>query len=88
MAMENHVHSFKRTHPLKGGQVDPEGITYIGDGSWSVILSECKPTLIEELFVKKGLEFHVWVLTIDIPNSKMDVIAVKPSGEILDSFTL
>jgi hypothetical protein len=32
--LEHHDHTFKRTHPLKGGLVDPNGILYLGDGSW------------------------------------------------------
>lgn len=33
---EHHSHSFKRTHRIKGGRVDPEGVLYLGDGSWGV----------------------------------------------------
>jgi acid phosphatase type 7 len=35
-AFEHHNHTFKRTHPLKAGKVDPSGILYLGDGSWGV----------------------------------------------------
>jgi acid phosphatase type 7 len=31
---EHHDHTFKRTHPLMDGRVDPNGICYLGDGSW------------------------------------------------------
>jgi hypothetical protein len=33
-AFENHNHAFKRTHPIKAGQIDPTGVVYIGDGGW------------------------------------------------------
>lgn len=33
-AFENHNHAFKRTHPIKAGQIDPDGVVYLGDGSW------------------------------------------------------
>jgi hypothetical protein len=35
LVLEHHDHTFKRTHPLKGGSVDEKtGIVYLGDGSW------------------------------------------------------
>ncbi len=36
MAFENHDHAYKRTFPLRGGEIDPRGVVYIGDGSWGV----------------------------------------------------
>jgi len=52
VAMENHVHSFKKTFPLKNNSVSmDDGVIYIGDGSWAVIIDEChEPTDILELF--------------------------------------
>ncbi len=35
-AFEHHNHMYKRTHPIKGGKVDPSGVTYLGDGCWGV----------------------------------------------------
>lgn len=35
-AFENHNHALKRTHPIKDGKVNPEGVVYYGDGSWGV----------------------------------------------------
>ena len=35
---EKHDHTYKRTHPIREGEVDEEeGIIYIGDGAWGVI---------------------------------------------------
>lgn len=36
VAFENHDHVFKRTHPIRDGKVDPNGIVYMGDGAWGV----------------------------------------------------
>ncbi|MCB1108261.1 MAG: metallophosphoesterase, partial [Chlamydiia bacterium] len=33
---ENHNHTYKRTYPLLGSQPHPNGIVYLGDGSWGV----------------------------------------------------
>jgi len=34
VVLEHHDHTFKRTHPLKGGHIDKYGVIYLGDGSW------------------------------------------------------
>lgn len=36
LAFEHHDHTFKVTPPIKDGKIDPEGVVYIGDGSWAV----------------------------------------------------
>lgn len=44
IVLEHHDHTFKRTHPLTGGQVDrATGITYLGDGSWGKLRIPKKP---------------------------------------------
>jgi hypothetical protein len=35
-AFEHHNHTYKRTHRIKEGKVDPTGVIYLGDGSWGV----------------------------------------------------
>ncbi len=37
VAFENHDHTYKRTHPIRNGQIDETGIHYIGDGAWGVV---------------------------------------------------
>lgn len=34
---EHHDHAYKRTHPMLDGRIDPNGIVYLGDGSWGKI---------------------------------------------------
>jgi acid phosphatase type 7 len=37
VAFENHDHAYKRTHPIRSGQVDyAHGVMYLGDGAWGV----------------------------------------------------
>ena len=36
LAFEKHDHTYKRTHPIRNGQIDDSGIHYIGDGAWGV----------------------------------------------------
>lgn len=36
VAFENHDHVYKRTFPIRNGQIDPTGVIYLGDGNWGV----------------------------------------------------
>ena len=38
IAFENHDHAYKRTHPIRDGQINHNnGVIYIGDGSWGTV---------------------------------------------------
>lgn len=41
--LEHHDHTFKRTHPMRGGSVSRDGIVYLGDGSWGKLRSPKDP---------------------------------------------
>ena len=43
VVLEHHDHTFKRTHPLKDGRVNANGIVYLGDGSWGKIRAPESP---------------------------------------------
>jgi hypothetical protein len=43
VVLEHHDHTFKRTHPIKGGLVDKNGVTYLGDGSWGKLRAPRSP---------------------------------------------
>ena len=44
LVLEHHDHTFKRTHPMRGGDVDEKtGIVYLGDGSWGKLRIPKKP---------------------------------------------
>lgn len=36
IVFENHDHNYKRTYPIRAGEIDPEGVVYIGDGAFGV----------------------------------------------------
>jgi hypothetical protein len=40
---EHHDHAYKRTHPLLDGLVDPNGVPYLGDGSWGKLRRPVSP---------------------------------------------
>lgn len=80
LAMENHDHVFKRSHPLKGGKIDQQGTVYIGDGCWGRT-----PRRIAEkrwYHAKAESRNHFWLLQ-NTPQG-LDCQAIDKVGEVFD----
>ena len=64
------MHTFKRTHPLKGGKVHPNGTVYLGDGYWGIenglTAKNQKPLLRlpHPLIAIGGLRYHTWRMDV------------------------
>lgn len=83
LAFENHNHAYKRTHPLKGGKIDPEGVIYLGDGSWGV--SPRKPQ--ERWYLAKSSQINCfWMVTLG--EEGCEVRAVGPGGKTIEEVRL
>jgi hypothetical protein len=82
-AFEHHSHSFKRTYPLKAGQVDPAGTLYLGDGCWGVY-----PRTPNNLWYleEKGRENHVYLLELTPSSASIQALGLK--GQPLDQINL
>lgn len=84
-AFENDNHSYKRTYPLKGNRIHPEGVTYFGDGCWGT-----KPRSINDLWylVSRARKNNVILITlssqdallqaIDLNNQPIDQLILSP----------
>lgn len=48
VALENDDHTYKRSYPVKSNAIHPNGIVYLGDGSWGV--EKKKPKTPEEVW--------------------------------------
>jgi hypothetical protein len=81
LVLEHHDHTFKRTHPLKGGLVDPNGILYLGDGSWG------------RLRVPKASEERPYLATVNgsyhltlhrLEGDRRFHMALEETGKIID----
>lgn len=79
-AFENHNHTFKRTYPIKANQIDPEGIVYIGDGSWGVLPRRVNDTW----YLAKKLRKNS-VLLVELNAEKAAVQAIGISNNLLDT---
>lgn len=80
MAFEHHDHTFKRTHPIRAGKVDPKGIIYLGDGCWAVVKRQPNP---KRWYIAKAASTrHFYVVTLFA--SGRHVVAVNQNGQIFD----
>lgn len=59
---EGHGHRLKRTHPVKDGEIDEDGVVYIGEGGWGTHMGEPD----DMWFVAdKGSDHHFWKISLD-----------------------
>jgi hypothetical protein len=86
-AFENHDHVYKRSYPLIGGECDPNGVLFIGDGSWGVKPRvPKKPGKSESTrFLAKTLSTRQF-LKVQISKTTREYWAITPEGQIVDHY--
>ena len=82
-AFENHDHTFKRTHPLRGDSVNADGVLYLGDGAWG---RGDRPVDLSRRWyhAKAGSLRHVWV--VDADAGGVTYRAFDLDGRLLDVY--
>jgi acid phosphatase type 7 len=83
---ENHDHTYKVTHPLRGGQRHPAGTRYLGDGAWAVNTRTTTPLEKAPYLERAHSKNHVFVVTLH--PDRAEFTAVDPKGEAFDRFTI
>jgi hypothetical protein len=83
VAFENHDHVAKRTHPLKGGEIHPDGIVYIGDGAFGVRTRSVEPRWYLDMVESKQ---HFWVA--ELTPARIELTAIDIRGRAFDKVTL
>ncbi len=82
---ENHDHTFKRTKPLRNGQVTENGTVYLGDGCFGV-----NPRTIENFslgYIEKAeSKRHFWYVEIDA--DKLKAQAIDDKGTLFDEVNI
>ena len=58
VVLEHHDHAFKRTKPLLGGLADPNGVLYLGDGSWGRLRPPKSPEKMSVL-AASSMDYHL-----------------------------
>lgn len=79
-AFEHHNHAYKRSHPLQRGKIHPEGVIYIGDGSWGV--KPRKPKALWYL-AKTAQANAVCLVTLNREGGCIE--ALNSQGEVFDA---
>lgn len=80
---EHDDHLFKRTYPLKGGVRDPNGVLYLGDGAWGVIMP--RPPKVSWYLARTASIRHIYLVTLSREGAKFDVLL--EDGSVFESFT-
>jgi hypothetical protein len=81
LVLEHHDHTFKRTHPLKDGLKDANGILYLGDGSWGKLRSAAKAES-RPYIAKASTTYHVTLHKLQ--DDVRYHMAMEEGGKILD----
>jgi len=83
VAFENHDHTFKRSKLIRGNEVDPEGVLYLGDGNMGVTPRPVQHG--DEWYIAKASsESHFWV--VDIDGEAISFEAVDARGRVFDRY--
>ncbi len=83
-AFENCDHAFKRTYPIKAGQIDPTGVTYLGDGGWGG--SPHKTTNYLWYLAKKARKNSI--LLVELTPTEATISALDLFNNFLDTVSL
>jgi hypothetical protein len=84
LVLEHHDHTFKRTHPLSDGMRDPNGVLYLGDGSWGKLRVPKSPEQ-RPYLAKVSRAYHVTVHRFE-GNQRFHV-ALEDTGKVADVAT-
>ncbi len=79
-AFEHHNHAYKRTYRMKDGKIDPDGVLYLGDGSWGV--SPRKP---KRMWYLEAAAQTNAVCLVTLRPKECRVEAVDNQGDVIDS---
>ena len=84
VSFEHHDHTFKRTKPLRGNAVDPEGTVYLGDGCFGVPPREIDNADAWYLEKASGTG-HFWV--VDASAKGVVCNAIDKDGNTFDTWS-
>ena len=85
-AFEHHDHAYKRTYPLLNNEIHPEGIVYLGDGSWGRAGREPGSREgAQDWFLAKAKEgYSAYIVTL-YPD-QFHALAIDNEGNVFDEY--
>ncbi len=81
LVLEHHDHTFKRTHPMKDGLKDKNGILYLGDGSWGKLRNASKAES-RSYIAHASTSYHITVHRLEA--EQRFHMALEEGGKIVD----
>ena len=80
LCLEHHDHTFKRTKVLRGGEPDPAGTLYLGDGCMGQDPREVDTS---RYYIEKAAQLrNLWV--VDVTSDKVSCRAIGEDGKVFD----
>lgn len=82
-AFENHDHCYKRTFPIKNGQIDRTGVIYLGDGAWGVERPRRPRRLLQKWYLAHVAPERNFI-SVTLKGDQRHVTARNSEGNIID----
>jgi len=86
VAFENHDHAYKRTHPLRNGEIRSDGIVYIGDGAWGVRTRDPGRSHEEYAYYLNRVASQRHFILATIYGRQQHFIVINEDGQIIDEY--
>ena len=84
VAFENHDHTYKRTKPIRRGEVSEDGIVYLGDGAWGDVGIRSGGSR-EEWYIEKFVATnHAIIVTLRGDEQEYEVVNLD--GKVIDRY--
>lgn len=80
LGLEHHDHTFKRSKAMRGGEPDPAGTVYLGDGCMGQDPRDVDPS--RPYLEKASNTRHFWVM--DVTSEKVSCRAIDETGKVFD----
>lgn len=84
VVLEHHDHAFKRTYPMLDGMRDPNGVNYLGDGSWGKLRTP--GTTEERPYLAKVSKFY-HISLHQLEGDRRIHLALNEQGRVCDLLT-
>ena len=85
MVLNGHIHLYERTHPIRGGKVDPKGVVHVTSGGGGGNLEDFDP--VPAFFKKQGrVTFHCCYFTVH--GGQLECRVFDDEGRLFDQWEL
>lgn len=86
VAFENHDHIYKRTYPIRNGEINNNGVVYMGDGAWGVGTREIGASHDEHAWYLKRASSERHFIIGTIQGNHQHFLVINEDGQIIDEY--